>query len=369
MHPELQTPGTRVVNQFQLGQALTGGLGLHPPVKALMVYNSNPVVACPDQATLVEGLLREDLFVVVSDHFMTDTAQDADIVLPATTQLEQEDIMFSWGHLYVTYNNQAIEPAGEAIPNTELFRRLAAAMGFDDPVFQRTDEQIIAESFDWSAPAMDGITVESLKAAGFARLNVPGPDEYAPHAEGNFRTPSGKTEFYSSAAAGGNFVVPLFRQGSNDYQPGQAVDPLPVYIPPRENDRHNTELAARYPLNLISPKSHAFLNSSFANLEFHRRAQRLAALLINPADARRRGIADGARVRVFNDRGCVELLASVDSATREGVTVCYTGHWRSHSLGLATLATVNPTAFADLGNAPTFSDTLVEVELAAAPDA
>jgi len=369
LHPELQTPGTRVVNQYLLGQALTGGLDLDPPVKALMVYNSNPVVVCPDQDKLIEGLLREDLFLVVSDHFMTDTARYADIALPATTQLEQEDIMFSWGHLYVTYNNKAIEPAGESIPNTELFRRLAAAMGFDDPVFRRTDEQMIAEAFDWSAPAMDGITVESLKATGFARLNLPGPDEYAPHAEGNFRTPSGKTEFYSAAAAGGNFVVPLFRQGSNDYQPGQPVDPLPTYIPPRENGQHNAELAAKYPLSLISPKSHAFLNSSFANLEFHQKVQKPAALMINPVDARQRGITDGARVRVFNDRGSVELLASVDAATREGVTVCYVGHWRAHSLGLATLAALNPTAFADLGNAPTFSDTLVEVEPAAAPEA
>lgn len=363
MHPELQTPETRIVNQYLLGRALTGGLDLDPPIKALMVYNSNPVVVCPDQEKLVEGLLREDLFLVVSDHFMTDTAQYADIVLPATTQLEQEDIMFSWGHLYVSYNNKSIDPMGEAIPNTEMFRRLAKAMGFDDPVFARTDEEIIAEAFDWSAPAMSGITVESLKEKGFQRLNLPGPDEYAPHAEGNFRSPSGKTEFYSSAAAGGNFVVPLFRQGSNDYQPGQPVDPLPTYIPPRESGRHSAELAARYPLNLISPKAHAFLNSSFANLEFHRKVQRPATLIINAADAEPRGITTGSRIRVFNDRGRVELLAKVDASTLQGVTVCSVGHWRQHSLALATLASLNPTVFADLGNAPTFSDTLVEVEL------
>ena len=151
LHPELATPGTRVVNQFLLGRALTGELGLDPPVTALMVYNSNPVVVCPEQDKMVAGLSREDLFTVVSEHFLTDTARYADLVLPATTQLEQHDIMFSWGHLYVTLNTPAIEPVAEAISNTELFRRLAARMGFTEECFTRTDEQMMAEAFDWSA--------------------------------------------------------------------------------------------------------------------------------------------------------------------------------------------------------------------------
>ncbi|GAB3083044.1 molybdopterin-containing oxidoreductase family protein [Nocardioides zeae] len=370
MHPELITPGTQVVNQYLLGQALTGELELSTPLHALMVYNSNPLVVAPDQAKMVEGLSRDDLFTVVSEQFMTDTARYADILLPATTQLEQEDIMFSWGHLYVTYNNPSIEPRGEAVPNTELFRRLSAAMGFDDdPIFTRTDEQLIAEAFDWSAPAMQGITVESLKEKGFSRLNLPPSDEYAPHRDGGFHTPSGKTEFVSSAAAGGNFVVPLFRQGSNDHQPGQPVDPLPHYIPPREAAAADPELAARYPLNLISPKSHAFINSSFANIEIHQKVQKPATLLVNPEDAAARGITTGAVVRAYNDRGSVELLAKVDASTMPGVTVCHVGHWRSDALGLSTLSQLNPTRFADLGNAPTFSDTLIEVALAADPSA
>jgi anaerobic selenocysteine-containing dehydrogenase len=155
LHPELATPGTRVVNQFLLGRALTGELGLDPPVTALMVYNSNPVVVCPEQDKVIAGLSREDLFTVVSEHFLTDTARYADLVLPATTQLEQHDIMFSWGHFYVTLNTPAIEPLGEAISNTELFRRLAARMGFTEDCFTRTDEQMMAESFDWSAPALE----------------------------------------------------------------------------------------------------------------------------------------------------------------------------------------------------------------------
>jgi anaerobic selenocysteine-containing dehydrogenase len=364
MHPELLTPGTRVVNQFLLGDALTGGLALDPPIHGLMVYNSNPVVVCPDQAKVIEGLKRTDLFTVVSEQFMTDTAEYADIVLPATTQLEQDDIMFSWGHLYITYNQRAIEPLGEAVPNTELFRRLAARMGFDDPVFRRSDEEMIAEAFDWSHPHMEGITVESLKARGWQRLNVPPADAYAPHAEGSFRTPSGKTEFVASAAAGGNFVVPLFRQGSNEHQPGQPVDPLPHYIPPRESARTDPERAARFPLNLLTPKSHAYINSSYANHDHHRKVQEEPSVVIHPDDAAARGITDGVPVRVFNERGEFTVLAKLDTAVQRGVAVSSLGGWRKHSLGGATLAAVNPTRFADLGNAPTFSDTLVDVEIA-----
>ena len=364
LQTELQTPGTRVINLFRLGEALTGTMEMSPPLMGLMVYNSNPVIVCPDQDRMIEGLSREDLFTVVSDHFITDTARYADIVLPATTQLEQEDINFSWGHLFVTYNNRSIEPRGEAIPNTELFRRLAAAMGFTEPVFSRTDEELIASAYDWDAPAMEGITVESLKEKGWQRLSLPSPDEYAPHAEGNFRTPSGKTEFLSSAAAGGNFVLPLFRQGSNDHQPGEPVDPLPHYIPPRETSAADPELAAKYPLNLLSPKSHAYINSSFGNLEMHQKVQREPTLIINPADASARGIDSGDRVRVFNDRGSFEVVAKLDESVIEGVTVCHMGYWRQNSLSLSTPASLNPTKFADLGNAPTFSDTLVQVEAA-----
>jgi anaerobic selenocysteine-containing dehydrogenase len=366
MHPELLTPGTRIVNQFLLGDALTGGLALDPPIRALMVYNSNPVVVCPDQEKLIRGLARDDLFTVVSEQFLTDTADYADIVLPATTQLEQDDIMFSWGHLYVTYNQRAVDPIGEAVPNTELFRRLAARMGADDPgfrdpLFRRTDDELIAEAFDWSHPHMAGITEDSLKERGWQRLTEAPPDEYAPHAEGNFPTPSGKTEFVASAAAGGNFVVPLFRQGSNEFQPGQPVDPLPHYIPPRESAHTNPELAARYPLNLLTPKSHAYLNSTFAHQAHQRQVQKEPDVIIHPDDAAERGIHHGDLVRVYNDRGEFVVLASLSDAVLPGVVVSSLGGWRKHAKATATLAAVNSTAFADLGNAPTFSDTLVEV--------
>jgi anaerobic selenocysteine-containing dehydrogenase len=356
---EMIKPGTRVLNQFLLGRHLNGEVPLDPPIKALMVYNSNPVVVCPEQDKMIEGLRREDLFTVVSEHFMTDTADYADIVLPATSQLEQQDIMFSWGHLYVTLNQPAIEPLGEAIPNTELFRRIGRAMGYTEEYFTRSDDDMIAASFDWSAPAMQGITVESLKETGWARLNLPDPDTYAPHAEGNFPTPSGKTEFVASIAAGGNFVLPLFRQGSNDHQPGQPVDSLPHYIPPRESS-----WAGGRGLNLISPKAHSYLNSSYGDQPAQRRIAGEPTIILHPKDAADRGIADGAEVRVFNERGSFVVLAKISDEVAPGVACTYVGGWRKLSKALATVSAVNPFEFADLGNAPTFSDTLVEVESA-----
>jgi anaerobic selenocysteine-containing dehydrogenase len=357
MLPELRTPGTRIVNQFLLGRALTGELQLDPPVTALMVYNSNPMVVCPEQDKLQRGLQREDLFTVVSDHFLTDTARYADIVLPATTALEQHDIMFSWGHLYVTLNTPAVEPVGEAVANTELFRRLSTAMGFTDEVLHRSDEELLQASYDWSAPAMDGITLESLRATGWARLNLPSKDEYAPHAEGGFPTPSGKTEFRSGALeALGNFVVNLFRQLSDDHQPGGSVDPLPHYIPPRETGEV-------YPLNLLSPKSHAYINSSAGDQQMQKRVQGEQTVTIHPQDAAERGIDDGQYVAVRNDRGRFVALAKVSDEVAPGVVVCPLGSWPKNAKEGSTVAAVNPFAFADLGNAPTFSDTRVEVEV------
>ena len=320
-----------------------------------MVYNSNPMVVAPEQEKIARGLAREDLFTVVSDHFLTDTARYADIVLPATTQLEQHDLMFSWGHFYVTLNVPAVEPEGESIPNTELFRRLAARMGFDDEYFRLTDEELLAQAYDWSAPAMEGITLESLRETGWARLNLPGPDAYAPHAEGNFPTPSGKTEFRSSALeAAGNFVVPLFRQLYEEFQPGGTVDPLPHYIAPRETGEV-------YPLNLLSPKSHAYINSSAGDQAMQKRVQGEQKVTIHPADAEARGITDGRYVEVSNDRGRFVALADVSDEVSLGVVVCPMGSWAKNAKDGSTVNAVNPFVFADLGNAPTFSDTRVEV--------
>jgi anaerobic selenocysteine-containing dehydrogenase len=361
---DLATPGTRVVNQWQLGGALTGALGLDPPIQSLFVYNSNPLVVAPDQLRLKEGLAREDLFTVVSEHFLTDTARYADIVLPATTQVEQLDLMFSWGHLYLTYNRPAIAPLGEAVPNSELFRRLARTMGLDDdPYFQRSDEQILLEAVDWDSPAMQGITLEQLQQQGWARLNLPAADVYAPHAQGAFPTPSGKVELQASMAAGGNFVLPTFRQGSNDHQDGSPVPALPTWVAPRESGLGHTAGDSGYPLAMMSPKSHAFLNSTYSNHRRQAAREGEQKILLHPSDADARGIRDADLVRVHNARGAFVAIARVGEDTMPGVVIAPMGHWVATSRAQATPAALNPTAMADLGRAPTFSDNRVEVGL------
>ena len=362
MRPDLQPPKMRVINTWRLGSALTGELALDPPIRSLFVYNANPMAMVTEQDRLERGLAREDLFTVVSEHFLTDTAKYADIVLPATTQLEQKDIMFSWGHLYLSYNNQAIDPLGEAVPNTELFRRLAKAMGITDPSFFRTDDEIIEASLDWTNPVLQGITLEDVKAKGYARLSMPAPDDWAPHREGNFPTASGKCEFKSTLAGGGNFVVPLFRQGYNGDQDGTPVDPLPHYIPPNENPQTTPALAKRYPLSLISPKSHAFLNSNYGNLPAQTaQAGEEQAVLLHPNDAEQRGIVAGAPIRVFNDRGSFEAFATLSPEVMPGVVVAPSGYWHRSNRKGATVHALTPPAFADLGRGPTFSDVLVQV--------
>jgi len=362
MRPDLQPEKMRVLNSWRLGSALTGELGFDPPIKALFVYNANPMAMVTEQAKLEQGLEREDLFTVVSEHFLTDTARYADIVLPATTQLEQKDIMFSWGHLYLSYNNPAIEPLGEAVSNTELFRRLAKAMGIEDPSFYRTDDEIIEASLDWTNPVLQGITLEDVKAKGYARLTMPSADDWAPHREGNFPTPTGKCEFKSTITGGGNFVVPLFRQGYNGDQDGTPVDALPHYIPPNENPQTTPALAKRYPLSLITPKSHAFLNSNYGNLPAQTaQAGEEQSVFLHPDDAERRGIVAGAPIRVFNDRGAFEAFASISPDVMPGVVMAPSGYWHRSNRKGATVHALTPPAYADLGRAPTFSDVLVQV--------
>ncbi len=356
--PHPRADEVRIVNQWRLGDALTGQLD-GPPVRSLFVYNSNPAVVIAGQQAVLAGLAREDLFTVVSEHFMTDTARYADIVLPATMAMEQNDLMFSWGHLYLTYNPQMIEPVGESVPNNELFRRLAARMGLDDPWFSLSDDEQLARALDWSAPQMEGITLDRLKTEGYARLNVPEAGAYAPHAAGGFLTPSGKVELVSSMAAGGNFVAPLFRQGIPGNQDGSPVDALPTWRPPVE-----VGADARFPLALISPKSHAFLNSQYGNMDRQLDQQGPPRLALHPDDAASRGIAHGDRVRVFNDRGAVLAVARVTDQVAAGVAAMPMGHWASGSEGGLSVNALNATRYADIGRAPTFSDTAVQVERA-----
>ena len=357
--PDWIPKGTRVINNLQLGRHLTGRIPMDPPIHALMVWNSNPVTQAPETDLIVEGLLREDLFTVVADHFMVDTARYADIVLPAAMGAEMEDIILSWGHNYLTYNAKCVEAPGEALPNAEIFRRLARAMGYTDARLHWSDAECLEHFIDWSAPACAGITLDLLRQKGYAHLAIGGADDRAPHREGNFPTPSGKCEFVSSIAVHGNFVAAPFRQMYADMQGGEALDAVPDYVPCRESPATNPALAARYPLNIVSPKSHGFLNSCYANMENKQKNQGPQFLLIHAQDAQQRGIADGDTVRVFNDRGAFEAAAQVSEDVNPGVVVATLGYWRQLNRG--TVNSISSAEFVNMGHAPSFSDNLVEV--------
>jgi anaerobic selenocysteine-containing dehydrogenase len=339
--PDLIPTGTRTVNMIQLAEALHGELP-GPPVKALFVYNSNPAAVAPDQSRVLSGLMRDDLFTVVHDQFQTDTADYADIVLPATSQLEHFDLHATYGHLYVQANNPAIAPLGEAKPNTDVFRLLGAAMGFEPELFAETDEELARRALEGAeSPATAGITLDATKA-GPVRFNV--PRGWAPFAEGKFPTPSGKCELYSE------------REGR------AGRDPLPHYVPPHEDPQTKPELAAKYPLQLLTPPAPSFLNSTFANLDHARREAGERTLEIHPADAARRGIADGSMVSVYNGRGRFRARAVVGETVKPGVVVSLGLWWRKWTDDGTNCNTTTSTAATDLGGGATFFDNLVEVE-------
>jgi anaerobic selenocysteine-containing dehydrogenase len=337
--PDLIWNSPRTINMSTIGDALLEARD--PPVAAIFVYNSNPVAVAPESAKVVRGFAREDLFCVVHDVFLTDTADYADIVLPATTQLEHIDVHSSYGHLYAIANNRAIAPLGEAKPNTEVFRLLAARMGFAEPCFADTDEQIAGHAFMTSHCRGQGLDWHALKAKGWQRLNVPSP--FAPFAQGDFPTPSGKCEFYSESMA---------RQG---------LDPLPTFTAPRESVASNPELGRRYPLALLSPPARNALNSTFANLPVFLEREKTPWLDLHPDDAAVRRIASGDQVRAFNDRGSLVLTARVTDRARPGVVVALSIWWRKLSPDGTNANMVTGQALTDMGRAATFYDTLVEV--------
>jgi anaerobic selenocysteine-containing dehydrogenase len=344
--PDLIRGTPRTINMSAIGDALEDAT---PPIRAIYVYNSNPLAVAPESAKVTRGFARDDLFCVVHDIFRTDTADYADILLPATTQLEQLDVHSSYGHLYALANNPAIAPLGEALPNTEVFRRLARAMGFTEPCFADSDEDIAREAFRFDDPRMRGIDWEGLKADGFRRLAVPSP--YAPFANGGFPTPSGKCEFHSASLA------------------AQGLDPLPDFVAPAESPDSAPALAARFPLAFISPPARNFLNSSFANLPSFVAEEKTPRVWLHPQDAAARGIVEGAAVRVFNDRGSFGATAHVTDRAKAGVAVAPSLWWRKLSPGGENANAVTSQRLTDLGRAATFYDCLVEVarDGAAAP--
>ena len=357
--PDWIPKGTRVINALQIGRALLGeNIDKDMPIKSMMCWNANPVTQAPETEKIIKGLEREDMFMVSAEHFISDTASFADILLPATMGAEHEDMILSWGHLYLTYNEKCVEAPGEALPNYEIFRRLAKLMNYNDEQFSWSDSECLSNYVDWTAPASQGITLDYLKENGFARLNVGCKDTRAPHKQGNFPTASGKCEFILKDAK--NFVAGPFRQMYDDYQPGEDLPELPDYNPPNESKFTNPDLAEKYPLNIISPKSHAFLNSCYANMKDKQDVQGEQFVLINEIDAYNRNVKNGDMVRVFNERGSFEGNVKITDDVSAGIIVATLGYWRQLNES-GTVNSISTAKLADMGNAPTFSDNLVEV--------
>lgn len=340
--PELENSSLREVNMVQLGRALTDP-AMDPPVRALFVYSSNPAAIAPEQNLILRGLARDDLFTVVHEQFLTDTARYADYVLPATTQAEQLDLMYSWGHAYLALNQPAVAPQGEAVSNSELFRRLAARLGLDHPAMRESDEEIIRSVLDSDHPYLDGITFERLVSEGWMKLRLPADPR--PYAEGGFPTPSGKVEFVSAMMA------------------DAGLDPLPAYEPLGESVAADPELGARFPLALISAKYGLhFLNSSYGGSTRHVAREREPWLDISTADAEQRLIKDGDMVVAYNDRGRVELRARVNDRVRRGVVATPSGWWATANATGQSANALTPDGVTALGNGGNFYDALVEVK-------
>jgi anaerobic selenocysteine-containing dehydrogenase len=326
--PDLIQGQPRTINMSRLGEALTRA---DPPVRAMVVYNTNPGAVAPDQQRVLEGLRREDLFTVVLEHFQTDTADYADILLPATTQLEHFDLHRAYGHTYVMLNTPAIQPLGECKPNTEIFRLLAGRLGFEDPCFKDSDEDMARQAL----ASLNGITLEDLHEKGWIPLGIGD----APFAQGGFPTPSGKCEFYSERL--------------------KDLDPLPAYIPPREDRLSNPELAKKFPLVLISPPAHHFLNSTFVNLFQDKEIG--PTLEIHESDAAVRQIRTGSPVQIFNDRGNFLAKAVVTDRTRAGVVCAPSIWWNKLVPGGRNANSTTSEEITDIGGGATFYDNLVDV--------
>ena len=333
--PELRSgPLPRTINMSTIGHALLEETSsdFGPKIEALIIYNSNPVAVAPESGKVVQGFARPDLFTVVLEHFQTDTADYADYILPATTQLEHWDIHPSYGHTDVLLNRPAIAPLGQAKTNSQIFRELAAAMGLDEPCFQDDDPTLCRAAFG------DKVDFDELLAQGFASLKLP----EAPFAEGQFHTPSGKCEFFSQRLQ------------------AQGLDGLPDHVP-------NFEAAGTskdFPLAMISPPARSFLNSTFVNVTSLRNIELEPVLEIHPEDAAPRGITTGAVLKVFNQRGSYTVKAEVSARARPGVVNGLGIWWRKLGLDGTNVNQLTSQQLTDMGRGPVFYDCLVEVKLA-----
>ena len=327
--PDLQQREARILNMAQLGRILNEVD--EPPIKAMVVYNSNPAAIAPDQHSVRKGLRREDLFTVVLEQFQTDTADFADIVLPATTFLEHTDLYYAYGHFHLQMARPALPAPGEALSNVEFFRRLAARMGFDEPCFRDTEDEMIRTLLNTNHPFVNGITIEQLDAEHSVRLKI--GDPFLPFAHGGFGTPSGKCEF---------------RAETLDYEP------------PIESRLGDQALAARFPLELISPKNDDSMNSTFG----YRAEQdkQTSALTVHPADASTRAIITGDAVRIFNDRGQCILRAEVSDTVAPGVVSSPSVRWPKMSPDGNSVNMLTSQRLTDKGGGPTFYSCLVQLE-------
>ncbi|MFZ9408373.1 MAG: molybdopterin-containing oxidoreductase family protein [Burkholderiaceae bacterium] len=386
MRPDLLAGrNPRTINMSTIGDAL---LTADPPIEALVVWNSNPAVVAPDSEKVLAGLRREDLFTVVLEHFMTDTARYADWVLPATTQLEHFDLHKTYGHRWWVVNEPAIAPVGQALPNSEIFRRLSAHMGMTDASLFETDEEIAASALDIDDPRlpqalrpdegllMGGLlasdlsrpdpsprdrsmpdrsgtgrahrqraALAALRTLGYAKCGSLDP-EHAPFAQGGFPTPSGKVEFLSRRLQ------------------AMGEDPLPDVVLPRESPLTSPGLAERFPLQLVSPPARHFMNSTFVNIDSLQATEGEPAIDLHPEDAAARGLQEGDSVRIFNERGSFLARLRCTGRARTGLALAWGLWWHSLAPGGRSLNTVTSQALTDLGRGPTFYDCLVQVERA-----
>ena len=331
-------PQPRVINMNRIGAAL---LEADPPVRALYVFNSNPASVAPNSRKVLEGLSRPDLFTVVHELFLTDTARYADLVLPATSQFEHWDLHKAYGHLYLSLNRPAMAPLGEAKSNWEVFQLLAARMGYEEPSFRQSAEEIIQEALTHGGAAVEGVTWEQLLENGNCRLNYPRP--MVPFADGRFRTPSGKVELFSQQLA------------------DARQDPLPHWEPDTESREAKPERARRFPLQMVSAASHYFLNSSFGNVPALRKRHGDPSLEIHPDDATPRGIGDGDWVEIRNERGSFRARAKVGGTVGAGSVFCPTVWWSQHAPDGRGANWTTSDELADYAGGATFHGNLVEV--------
>ena len=317
---------TRLINMTELGRALTEVDD--PPVKALVVYNSNPASIAPNQNLVWRGLRRDDLFTVVLEQFQNDSADHADILLPVTTFLEHTDLYFAYGHYYLQLARPVLDAPGETKPNTEIFRLLSERMGFTESYLYESDDEMIRTLLDSGHPFLEGITLERLDRERSIRLNVAAPGEpFLPFAKGGFGTPSGKCEFGAASLE---------------------------YVPPIESRFGSSELVSRYPLELISSKNDDSMNSTFGNRPAT--DAQTSRLAMHATDAAARGIVNGDRVRIHNGRGSCVLTADVDGEVRPGVVRAPSVRW---GRGINALTSDRLT---DIGAGPVFYSCLVDVE-------